>query len=216
MPDPTPAPTPEVKPGETTPAVTTQPEVKPGENQQAPLTPEQKAAAEQKAKDDAAKAAGEFKPIKVEDIKLAEGLELDKGLAEGFVELVNKHKVSPELQAALIELQSKSQQALSGKDSEKWDETQTKWEAETKADPEIGGDKFDATMASVGKFMATFGDDAARSAFDLTGAGNHPAIVKMLAKAAALIKEGDFVPANTPGNAPKTQAEIMYPDQGKT
>lgn len=197
-------------------------------NQPALLTPEQqaaadKAAADKKTADDAAakkaadeKAAGEFKPIKVEDIKLPEGVELDNDLATGFVDLVNTHKISPELQQALIDLQSKSMQALSAKDSENWTKTQGEWETQIKADPEYGGTKFEATMSNVGKFVNTFGDDAAKEAFDVTGAGNHPAIIKMLAKAAVLITEGTHVPADTPGEGKKDAASILYPNQGKT
>lgn len=198
----------------------------PAGNQPDPSTPEGQAAikaAEEKAAADKAAAekaaadkAGEFKPLKLEDIKVPDGLELDKDLASGFIEVVNKYKLAPEVQQALIELQSKSQQALSGKDSENWNATQSQWEKDARADPVFGGAKFDATMADVGKFMEAYGDDEARAAFDLTGAGNHPAIIRMLAKAAAVIKEAGPVPSGQPGNPPKEPAEILYPNQGKT
>jgi hypothetical protein len=204
-------------PGTTQPT----PEEKPNEQvQPAPLTPEQtaaaeKAAADKKAVDEKAAAdlkAAEFKPITVADIKLPEGVQADKPMVEGFVALVNEHKISPALQAALIDLQSKSIQALSAKDSENWNATQGQWEKDIKADKDFGGQNYDATIADVGKFMAAFGNDEVRAAFDLTGAGNHPAIIKMLATAAKMIKEGSPVLPGAPGTAQKTQADILYGD----
>lgn len=202
MPDPTPTPTPTPTPSPT-PAPTPDPTLTAPNPADPPIT-------EKPAE------AAPFAPITVEDIKVPEGLEIDKELATGFVELVNTHKLSPDLQKGLIELQSKAMQALSAKDSEKWAETQKLWETEARADPDFGGAKFDQTVASVGKFMAAFGSDEARAAFDLTGAGNHPAIIKMLAKAAAAITEGTPVTAGIPGSPPKDAASILFPNQGQT
>jgi hypothetical protein len=156
-----------------------------------------------------------FVPLTVEALKLPEGLQVDKELAASFVALVNEHKLPPAVQAQLVELQSKSMQALSGQDSENWNKTQEEWTTQIKADPEYGGAKYEATIADVGVFMTAFADDEVRQALDITGAGNHPAIIKMLAKAAKVVKEGGYVKPTVPGEAPKMQADIMYPNQGK-
>lgn len=144
-----------------------------------------------------------------------EGLVLDQAMATGFVGLINKYGIPRDAVAELAKLQFDSEQARSVKEGEKWTEVQNEWRKQAEADPAIGGSKLPETLATVGRFMATYGDDEARAAFDLTGAGNHPAIVRMLAKAGALLKEGTPV-SGTPAEAPKSAAERIFPNQGKT
>lgn len=103
-----------------------------------------------------------------------------------------------------------------------------RWNAETKADPDMGG-KLDKVKADLGRFKDVMfaGDLKARTAFeeavDLTGAGHHPAIIKGLWLAAQKVIEGR--PVNTNGTGPSergqnpegtstkpTPAQLMYPN----
>jgi hypothetical protein len=91
-----------------------------------------------------------------------------------------------------------------------WAETQTKWQAEVKADPEIGGTKFQESIKTAalvfepGESNPFVGSaEEARSlrdALNATGAGNNPAIVKMFVKMGNILKE----PAGLTGNPTKT------------
>lgn len=98
------------------------------------------------------------------------------------------------------------------------------WRNEISADPEIGS-KLDSVRAEIGKLHTHLPPDlsaAFKDAMNLTGAGDHPGIVKGLYKIALLVNEGRPVPpGNNPsphgqsknGNgAPPSLASAMYPN----
>ncbi len=88
---------------------------------------------------------------------------------------------------------------------------QTKWVSEIKADPEIGGDRLQATIASAARAIDRLAVPGLREALDLTGAGNNPAIVRAFARIGQLISEDRFRPGNgAPPAAAKSPAEVIY------
>lgn len=96
------------------------------------------------------------------------------------------------------------------------------WRNDIAADKEMG-DKVDAIKIDIGKMWAHLPPDVVKSfkeAMDITGVGDHPAIVKGLWKIAALVNEGRPVPPNNPsphgqskpGSGPVSIASAMYPN----
>lgn len=188
------------------PPANTQPAVEPGKAP-SPLAPEP-------AKSELA--AQPPAPLTLEAIKLPEGVKSDDPLVKEYVDLQNDTKLSQAERAnKLLELYGKATKAASEQGSKAWDDLRTNWQKEIKNDPEIGGAKFEESHAAVGRVLDHFGDKAVRDAFDTTGAGDNPAIFKFLVKIGGLLKEGTPKPG-TPSSLPKTHAEILYPNQGKT
>ena len=103
-----------------------------------------------------------------------------------------------------------------------WRETQEKWQAEVKADPEIGGTKFEQSIKDSAlvfepnesnPFVGSAEEaKALREALNTTGAGNNPAVVKLFVKMGKLLAEpGTFTGKPT---AVDKQGDIlakMYP-----
>jgi hypothetical protein len=175
-------------------------------------TAEEKAAAEAKAK----LAVSKDNPFKPEELKLPEGLTLDEGLSKGFVELVNKHSIPRDVAAELVKLQTDAMKAASEKSDTQWSELQTKWQNDIKADKDFGGDKLATNQSGIGHLLTKYGDADVRAAFDLTGAGNHPAIFRFLSKMAAdLVEPGARSPSIPPSQSLQDVASKMYPNQGK-
>jgi hypothetical protein len=80
-------------------------------------------------------------------------------------------------------------------------------------DPDVGGDKFKASMAAAGRAIDRLGGDDLREAMNLTGAGNNPRIFKAFVTLGQWLSEDKFRPGNPPaGNTQKTAADRMYPD----
>ena len=93
---------------------------------------------------------------------------------------------------------------------------QNKWVSEIKADPEIGGDKLQASIASAARAIDRLAVPGLREALDLTGAGNNPAIVKAFARIGQMIAEDRFQPGNgAPPAARRSPAEVIYGAQPK-
>lgn len=173
-------------------------------------------AADKKAADDKAakeKADGKFTELTVDDITLPEGFEADEVTQASFLALANKHQFSKEQVGELVDLQATAMKAASEGASKLWSDMQATWTAEAKADSDIGGDKLEGVLTTVSQALDQYGSKEARDAFDLTGAGNNPHVIKFVHKMAAALAEGGPV-SGAPASGEKTAAQIMYPDQG--
>lgn len=109
------------------------------------------------------------------------------------------------------------QQQRAGKQAEGWAQTITKWADDAKADPEMGGNKWDGTVTAAKSTVDRFGTPALKEYLEASGAGNHPEIIRLMAKVGAMIGEDDPAISENPGVKPSAdRAVAMYPnDQPK-
>ena len=109
----------------------------------------------------------------------------------------------------LVDYHVAQKQADSDAQWDTWNTHQQEQRDATKADPEVGGDKLTATLANVGKFVNKFGNDGFIKALDDTGAGNNPDVIRVLARAGALLAE-DQITQGSPRPAEQTHADILF------
>lgn len=149
-------------------------------------------------------------------LKLPEGVEkFDEKLTTKFLAAMNDAALSPVDRAnALIALQAEAMKAVSEGNNTLWRETQEGWKKEVEALPDIGGVKLPETLAGIRKLVDTYGTPEVLDAFDLTGAGNNPHVIKFLAKIVADMGEGKPL-SGKPAAQATTMAERLYPNQGK-
>ena len=126
------------------------------------------------------------------------------------VELANKHKIGKESLSEFVNLHAELVKEASERASQEVQELWTKWQDEAKNDPEIGGAKLEPALAAISKAIDKFNIPGLREAFDLTGAGNHPAIIKFMYKMAQTVTEGGPI-SGTPGSSEtQSAAQILY------
>lgn len=155
-------------------------------------------------------------PFKAEEIKFSSAdVTIDPALGDEFAAIVNEHGIPRDVAAKLISLQEKAMLANSETSSRAWTETQDKWAKDVQNDPEIGGTNLAPTMGKIGQLLDTYGSAEVRQAFDLTGAGNNPHIVKFMSKVANVLSESGFISSALAPQGEKSAAEILYPNQGK-
>lgn len=178
--------------------------------------------ADLKTKFDAAKAAAEVKPavVKPEDIKITvpDGITIDDKTMSDLKAVIADSNITPTERAQkLVDMHVAALKASVETPLQQWRDTQTKWQGEIKADSEIGGSKLPQTMANMTKAITqVMGADtpAVIAAFRDTGAGNHPAIVKLIARMSQAYVEGKHEAGGAPSSAqPSTQKTLqaMYP-----
>lgn len=87
------------------------------------------------------------------------------------------------------------------------------WLAEAEADPEIGGTKWDASIATAQKALTKWGTPELYEQLDATGMGNHPAVIRFLAKAGKALNEA---PVEAPAGEGRRQsfADALYAKSG--
>ena len=88
------------------------------------------------------------------------------------------------------------------------------WANEAKADPEIGGDKFDANIATAMKAIETFGSEDLTNILNESGLGSHPAVIKFAVKAGQALSEGSILGASKPGGG-MNLADALYGKNSK-
>ena len=87
------------------------------------------------------------------------------------------------------------------------------WLGQVKADPDLGGEKFDATAKAAGAAMAAFGTPELREVLNNTGLGNHPELVRLMSRVGAALQEDKTAGPAGAGGGERSIAERLY---GKT
>ena len=149
----------------------------------------------------------EVVPLSVDDFKELEGFDAADPALKTYVDLLNDKELSPKDRGVkLIELQKQVMQSLSEKSTQAFVELQGKWQDEVRNDPEFSGGKLEPALGGIAKLLTRFGDEKTKEAFDYTGAGNHPAIVRFLHKVSSVLNEPGPDPTRVdPPVLPKTQ-----------
>lgn len=182
-----------------------------------------KVEADKKAAEDKAKGVKDDKavgaPDKYEDFTLPEGMASDPETTEKFKATAKSLNLSQKQAQELVDLQTglaakANTIALEGM-KQAWTATATKWVSEAKADPEIGGAKYDQTIADSKAFIKAFNPSPAFQKMLIdTGVGNHPEFMRLTSKGGQALKDdvlhgaerktADAQPSLFPLSAPRT------------
>jgi len=157
-------------------------------------------------------------PFDIEKITIPEGLSRDDALFGDFANVAKEHGLTGPVAQTLVDLAAKQVQTANQKLQASWDKQNADWQAEVRADKEIGGDKLSEVLQTFSKVASDpeLSDPKFREALAFTGAGNHPAIVRTLARWAKALSEGGPV-RGTPAAAtrqPVTLGEAIYGPSG--
>lgn len=150
-----------------------------------------------------------------EEFKAPEGVTLDaerignftKTLAEFELKTKADHAEVQALGQQLVERyaaeEKKSIETYNASLLDAWEKQKNDWKESFEKDPEIGGNRKDTTINAALEFIKTHGGTEEQKKeihqlMDQTGVGNHPAILRLFAKAMANIGEGKPLPATRP------------------
>lgn len=194
----------------------TTPEAKPAEG-------EPKPAEEPKAAEGEPKPAAEAKPaeaaapeFKFDDLKVPEGLDVSDEQKEFLTTFAKDNKISAEGVQKLLDTHAKTMETAVAQSQSAWKEVVSGWEAEVKADPEIGGEKLPETLRVVSQALQEHsegvkgGYDAVKDALNMTQVGSHPALIRVMYNMAVKLTEGKGVTGAAPPSAPKSAADLFY------
>lgn len=94
------------------------------------------------------------------------------------------------------------------------------WKEAFQKDPEIGGNRQETTVNAALEFIRRHGgtedqQTEFRNLMETTRVGNHPAMIRMLAKANMAMSEGKPLAAQAPSPAAKSRVQAMYGSKRK-
>lgn len=169
-----------------------------------------KAQTDKKPSDDVAPEDGKY------TLTMPEGVELDAQLLDAispkFKELGLTNKQAQSLADSFIAHQQETMKAR----VEEWSNTVSSWAENAKKDPEIGGSKWDETARLAGGVVSRFGTPELAAYLDETGAGNHPEMIRLMAKIGSVISEDRPASGGTAAKPAQDQPEnILFPTSKK-
>lgn len=134
------------------------------------------------------------------EIKLPAGMKVDDAALAAFKAVGKEAGLNSE-QASKLAAWDAERQAKAVNDAvAAWEKQDDAWAAELKADPVIGGDKYDASVQAAQRAVRHFGGDDLRRFLIDHGIGNAPELVRAFAKIGGAMAE-DKTSAGAGGNA---------------
>ena len=127
----------------------------------------------------------------------------------GLEKFARDNKIPPEIAQKFVEREKAAAEATAAKMGETFKELATKgWVDQLKADKEVGGKNWDASIATVKRANDTL-PDAIKREIDENGLGNNPILFKVLRHFGAGLKEDSFVRGQQ-ATGERTLAERLY------
>ena len=139
-------------------------------------------------------------PESYTDFSAPEGATLDKSAVDAATPIFKELGLTQDQAQKLVDLYPTLTENIVKANNDAYTAMREGWVSEIKADKEIGG-KLDHVAAEIGKLKQRLPEpmrDAFNEAVNLTGAGDHPAVVKALYEFAKLINEGSHVAGGGP------------------
>lgn len=135
------------------------------------------------------------------EFKLPEGMELQEESAKQVDEMFREVGLTQEQGQKFVDFYIEKLNEAIEAPSKFYADMRKGWVNELKADKDIGG-KLPEVKVGIGRMLNSLGDKALVKSFneamDLTGAGDHPAFVKLFNKIAERLTEGGHVRSGNP------------------
>jgi hypothetical protein len=141
---------------------------------------------------------------------MPEGFKLDETAMQPAVDLFKEARLSQDMAQKFLDLALGREKAAAEKGAQAYVDLQNKWVSEIKADPDIGGAKLQASLAAAARAIDRLAVPGLKDALNLTGAGNHPDVVRAFVRIGQLLSEDRFAPGRPPAEAPRSLAEQIY------
>jgi len=153
-------------------------------------------------------------PLTYSDFTLPEGVEVDAETLSEAQTLLGDMKLPQEQAQRLVDFYAGKIRQFGASQSENWVKLNEQWVSDFKADKEIGGERIQETVEAATRAMDRFGTPGLREALIMTGAGNHPEVIRFVARIGRATAEDRFVVAGgaSTGGA-RSAAEVLYPGQ---
>ena len=147
------------------------------------------------------------------ELAMPDGIEVDAELLAAVSPRFKELGLTRAQAQALTDDFIKVQQERGEGQVKAWGERVQKWADDAKADKEIGGDKWTGTVSDAQRAINKLGTPALKEYLNASGGGNHPELIRILAKAGALLKEDNPPTDGGQGSGkPAETAHLLFPN----
>lgn len=145
------------------------------------------------------------------DFSLPEGMAIDEKLAEAMSPVLKDIGLTRGQAQALAGALAAHRQAEAANGSREWADIQTGWVNSAKKDAEIGGGRWDASVAVAQGALARFGTPGLRAFLTESGGGNHPEVIRFMARVGSAIAEDRPESGGAGAGRPIDAAHLLFP-----
>lgn len=143
------------------------------------------------------------------DFNFSEGYNVDTAIMEKFTELAKGLDLTQEDAQKVMDLAVENMANAQKIQEQAWLKQRDDWVKDIKADKDFGGEKFNETMERAKRSVANFFGDDVLKFLDATGYGDHPGLLKGLAKIDMAVGEDKFVDGR-PSEQMKSVADRIF------
>ncbi len=157
-------------------------------------------------------------PEKYEDFTLPKGFTMAEGALEAFNPVAKDLGLSQENAQKLINLYSTVQAKNIENINNAFAKEHEEMVAKVKADPEMGGDKYESNIKLASNVIGKFGNKGVVEVLTATGLGDNPEVIRMFLKIGKAMGEDTFVNKDDGGGGgptnpkKKSLGDVLYPD----
>ena len=161
-----------------------------------------------------------YQPLEDKDFRgmFPENTEFDDGQVKNFLGLVSDAKLRPEQVKSIVEFDTKRMEAAQAAHDAAWQEQETKWQGELEKDSFLSeGEGLKSNLETIQKFIKSYGgepneagDNEFQEMLKTSGLGNHPAMARLLLRAARAVP-GEGRPVHGgPAGGDRSPASILF------
>jgi hypothetical protein len=152
-------------------------------------------------------------PETYEDFTLPEGVALDPEIDTKLKETAKELGLTQEQAQKIADLGAQQSARWAEQLNTQIEATAKQWAEAARADPEIGGNRLGDTLSASKLALDKFATPELKELLETSQLGNHPEIIRLMAKVGRAISDDNFVPGgDTASPKPKSLAERMYPN----
>jgi hypothetical protein len=145
------------------------------------------------------------------DFSLPEGMAIDEKLAEAMSPVLKDIGLTRGQAQALAGALAAHRQTEAGNGAKEWADIQTGWVASARKDAEIGGARWDASVATAQGALARFGTPGLKAFLTESGGGNHPEVIRFMARVGSAIAEDRPESGGAGAGRPIDAAHLLFP-----
>lgn len=139
-------------------------------------------------------------------LKMPEGSDENASGIESVTKFATEHKLTNEEAQAVLERDNTLKAAIIEGQKQELVTAQQNWIAQGKADAEIGGEKWDESVALAKRAVDKLGTPEFKQALNESGLGNHPELLRVFVRAAKLMQDDTLILAGS--QSPKNEMSM--------
>uniref|UniRef100_UPI0006853532 hypothetical protein n=1 Tax=Pleomorphomonas oryzae TaxID=261934 RepID=UPI0006853532 len=128
------------------------------------------------------------------EFTMPEGIELDAKLTEAMSPIMKDIGLTQGQAQKLANQLAEHMKTGAAAEAADWTKLNTSWVETAKKDPEIGGEKWNASVETAQRALAQFGTPELNAFLVTSGGGNHPEVIRFMARIGAAVAD------DQPGN----------------